>query len=377
MLKRITILLTLLLAVSLVLSLSVQPATAIEDPLNVNTNLFWVDVPKDGGQEYLQLYVQNRTAEPIETAVTLWDRYTYPSTEPGQETYWIDPAWISSINPASIVLAPGESIIFNVLVSIPPETPELSYITWLKVSDGKGWEKPITLSIRVGDAVPIYSFAISTGSYYHMVVTGYGAYAIIDKTTIQYGPIGIRSKCRTATKFQAIIEQPKSDDFITQERINDPKSSIFYRRQDELNNNYIALSKYEASSMLTLGATFENPLVVQPFQTAYIPWTLTIPDDLPNGCYLIHVRIKPAEPTGSTINIEYLSQFYIKVDRSKSTNLSWFIPLAIGGTGIALIIIASLGGIRVLARKRLYRTRASKPLTAKPTDTNRIQGKAA
>lgn len=347
--KRLTIVLFVLVCLG---SLIPSMLSAESDPIGVNGSVFWADFPSSGGDRYLDLYVQNIRDVPQTITVSPWIDYLYPDAE--ATGGWIDESWISAITPATLTLGAHQTGLYSVTFSIPPGTGELVYKTWLKISTGS-FEKPITVWVRVGAAVPDYDWSLLTGGAYILKVTGYGAEATVDDPLDKkHPPIGVRSKCQTITKFFAQIEKPAiSDpvthetlyqDAITQARVNDPGSAIFYGKQEEVGNVYQAMDVEIASTWLTLGTpdlscTLVDPLVLPPYGTGYIPWTLDIPDDVPNGCYWIWVHVKPAEPTGSFVGEDYISQFYIEVNRGQGRPAWFFVGIGILGSGIAIIVV--------------------------------------
>lgn len=347
--RRLVVLLALLVCL---IPVTVQ---AENDPFNVNSSLFWADFPSsDGGIGYVDIYVQNTQRVSQTITVSPWIQYTYPDAE--ATGGWIKPEWIPSITPNELLLSPSQSALFSVCFQLPADAPEKVFKTWIKVSNGEV-NKPITVWVRKGAAVPTYSFGLTAGSgAYLCKVKGYGAEAVIDNPLNEtVGPIGIRSKCSATTKFQAVIEEPaevdevtgevRHNDAITQARVDDSRSAIFYGKQEEVGNVYQGLDVDTASEWLKIGddrtpCTLANPLIVEPYATAYIPWSLTIPDDVPNGCYWVWVHIKAAGPTnvGATgIGIDYMSKIYIEINRSHGP--SWSLGLIIIGIGGGLLVL--------------------------------------
>lgn len=361
-------LITALLLVSImVLCAVVQPATtsAAGDPFNVSGSLFYADIPTEGGLSYVNVYVQNMQTYPQVITVEPWINYLYPDTE--ATGGWINPDWVQSIQPAAADLQPGQSIMFSVCYSVPADAPELVYKTWLKVSNGAtvdksspSWidlEKPVTVWVRKGAAVPRYAFALASGGAYHLSLTGYAATASVDDPTDKkVPPIGIRSKCATPMKIQAILEQPGSDDEITQERIDDPASTLFYGKQEQLGNVYKAVDVETASRWVTIGTadnpcTLGSPLIVPPYKTVYVPWRIDVPDDVPDGCYRIWVHVTPAEPTGQFAVVDYISQLYIQVDREHSQATWWWFG-GIIAIGFGLAVLSGLFLVRLVQELR-------------------------
>ena len=331
------------------------------DPFNVNTAVFWADFPSSGGTCYIDLYVQNVSNETEDISVSLWDKYTYP--DGGSK--WINPDWITSITPNSLILQPGQNALFSVGITLDSSVNEdYSYITWIKVTDGVRLEKPITVWIRKGKAVPAYDFSLTVGSYYFLTVSGgpNAHLAVDDPTDKENSPIGIRSKTATNTKFWAAVESPSYDDKITQDRVNDPKSSLFYGKQSEVGNNYVALSEEAANKWLKIGTsdnwiTKNNPLQLKPYAVGYLPWSLTIPDDTPNGHYWLWIHVMPAEAPGQSISIDYISKMYITIDRSASSSKGFwsshsYIAIMLGTIGVLGVARAGIEVRNVIISRR-------------------------
>jgi hypothetical protein len=342
--RKIAILLVLL---ACLIPFSVR---AENDPFNVNASLFYADFPSSGGTGYVDIYVQN--TQPFDQTITVspWIEYTYPDEE--ATGGWIQPEWMPSVTPSELTLAPNQSALFSVAFSIPATAPELVYKTWVKVSNGEV-NKPITVWVRKGEAVPSYSFSLLAGSgAYICKVSGYGASAIVDEAGGVVHPIGIRSKCKVATKFQAILQYPAwmdkatkeevNDDAITQERVDDPDSAIFYGKQEEVGNVYKALPI--DAGWITLGTERNrcdatDPLIIKGYETGYIPWSLTIPDSAKDGCYWAWVHVLPAEPVtqfGTGVGIDYISKIYIEIDRSNAPLWKSYIWI-IGMLGVCVV----------------------------------------
>lgn len=342
------------------------------DPFNVNASLFYADFPSSGGTGYVDIYVQNTQTTSQTITVSPWIQYTFPDAE--ATGGWIQPEWIPSITPNELLLSPSQSALFSVRFTIPPNAPEKVFKTWIKVSNGTV-DKPITIWVRKGEAVPSYDFSLTSGSgAYICKVTGYGASAVVDGPIGEVHPIGIRSKCAVPTKFQAFLMYPAwidkdtqkvvNDDVITQERVNDNTSSIFYGKQEEVGNVYKALAV--DAGWITLGTernacTQADPLIVEAYSTGFIPWSLTIPDSVKDGGYWAWVKITPAEPmspTGTGVSIDYISKIYIQVDRDQNKgSLSSVIV-----SGIILGGLLGLLALYVIFKKIVGFLRRAKPV---------------
>ena len=289
------------------------PILAEADPLMVNSSQLWLDFPNPG-TTILQLYITNSSHIDKQATVSLWIHYI----DPDSNSQWIpDPSWISAISPDTQLLTPGTTLLSNITVTVPENTPDGQYITWLRVNDGTDWNKPIVLIIRVGTSVPTYSYALSNGSYYRLTVTGYNASAITDSsgTSGIFSPIAIRSKCNATMSFAASVELPGN--LVT---LGSPNSSIPYSTE-EAGITFTPISLSDSQSWLTLPST---PIEVGPFALGFIPWSISIPPTLSNGYYETWIRISPSEDIPQMIGIEYCSRILIKVSRtpSKDTAIS-------------------------------------------------------
>ena len=354
----------LLIMVMALIGISLLPITSFaeeNDPFNVNTSVFWADFPSSGGTTYIDIYVQNVSSEAENISVSLWDKYTYP--DGGSE--WIDPSWITSITPNSLILQPGQNALFSVGITLDGNVNEdCSYITWIKVTDGVRLEKPITVWIRKGKAVPAYDFSLTVGSHYFLTVNGGpNAHMMVDDPNDKKNtPIGIRSKSTTNTRFWAAVESPSYDDKVTQDRVNDPTSSLFYGKFNEVGNNYIALSEEEANEWLKIGTsdnwiTKDNPLQLKPYAVGYLPWSLTIPDDTPNGHYWLWIHVMPAEAPGQSISIDYISKMYITVDRTSLSGKGFwsshsYVAVMLGTIGVLGMVRAGIGVRNIIVSRR-------------------------
>jgi hypothetical protein len=327
-----------------------EPVSAADDPFQVSNTIFYVDVTTSGsGSSLLEMYVTNVSDTSRTINVSLWNHYITPDSD----TQWADPSWVTSINPASVELAPNEKAVFNIALSIPAGINDGKYITWLKVSDIVKLDKPITIMIRKGSAVPTYDYSITPSSY-RLVVTGKTASVTVDDPSdTSAPPLMVKSKSSGITMFKAALEEYK-DVTISED------SSVSHSSSD-IGKTFKALTNEEISGWFIPYAEVDgqgnprdimaNPLKLKPYASGYINWSLEIPDSVKDGNYCVAIRVAPAENVTSNVKIEYLSILLITVDRGGGFNIMSFVKI------IGMIIGISIAAICILMLIRKLRSR--------------------
>lgn len=346
--KRLNVKYVVCVIMAILLASFVLSVNGAGDEFSVSSSKFYVDIVSGGGSRAFELYVTNKGSSVKTITVSVWDKYAYP--EEGSQ--WADPTWISDINPSFIELQPGQSLLSNVVVTIPEELADGKYVTWLKVRDDPNTlDKPITIIIRKGSAVPVYKYGISPSSY-RLLVTGKPATALVDDPNDKsIPPLTVLSESGTETTYVAVAESTGRDITIS-------KDSGIPHTEDEVGKTFKSLSNAQSSSWFKAyalvgswnsdeiwvgekakGTMMTSPLRVSPYGTGYIGWEITVPDDIPDGRYCMAVRLRPAEKLegASYVGIEYLSYLLITVDRSGSSGLSFSMWYPVGALGVVVL----------------------------------------
>lgn len=313
----------------------------VEDPFTINYSLWYLDYPR-GGSQSITLIITNVSGVTEDIVVSSWWNF-YEYTDPSYS--WIDPSWCTRINPSTQTLLPGESMISNVEYTVPDNVPDAKWITWIKVSEGT-LDKPVTVALRKGTAIPKYDYSIEPGDY-RLGVTGYDASVIVnDPTDNTAPPIRIKNKTNTTGLFLAEVvdcpQQEGSPDGIT--KIS--SDTGLQHTEDEVGLELTNLTAEEVRDWISFSATEDKPLEVAGRQTSLINWELHIPDSLRDGDYLMLVRVRPATDLGpgegqTGININLGTWLRLKVDRqvkSKGFDLGYWPIVGMGG----LLVIVSL-----------------------------------
>jgi hypothetical protein len=86
--------------------------------------------------------------------------------------------------------------------------------------------------------------------------------------------------------------------------------------------------------------TKDSPLSVSGYNTSYISWVLSMPDSVPNGHYVLGVRIQPANNSNGMIVKNYVIWMLLDVQRSHGRGggfpYIWLSLLAIPIIGFAV-----------------------------------------
>lgn len=317
---------------------SVGTVLGADDPFLVNYSAWTLDYPVSGSQS-ITLIVTNTSGTTQDIVVSSWwDFYEY--SDPSYS--WIDPSWCTRINPSTQTLLPGETMVSNVEFTLPSNAPDAKWITWIKVSGG-GLDKPVVVALRKGTAIPMYDYAISPGDYL-LEVTGYGASAMVsDPIDTKAPPITVKNKSNTTGLFMALLtdcpQQTGSPKGIT--KIS-PDSALQHT-PDEVGLELTNITAEEAGDWISFSATADAPLEVGPKLSKMINWSLNIPDSLPNGNYLMLVKIKPASSPGfgegeTGVNINLGTFIRLKVDRHETDTGLGIWPIALAGGLVALAL---------------------------------------
>jgi hypothetical protein len=330
---------------------------AASDPVNVSSANVWMDV-RYSSPCTTELYVQSTSIEPVEVSVSSWWNYILPE----EESKWINPAWLTRISPDTQMLKPGEKMLVNIEVTLPDSAPEVKYQTWIKVAVGS-WEKPITINVRKGAAIPTYKYGVSPG-YFALLATGPGAKQTVNTSDTQ--AIVVSSQCSADTIFMMSPESGCEDFTVSSDQVNgkDNKgnytSKMFGGKQQYLGTKWKGLSEDEIAKWFQSTATEETPLRILPYSNGRIGWTLSVPDNTVDGNYWFWVRLEPAEPNPAMIGTEYLVKFFVTVERNKepSTAPSTMWYFIIGG-GVASVI-----GMILLSARKSNKVERSKLLRA-------------
>jgi hypothetical protein len=250
-------------------------------------------------------------------------------------------------------LKPGDSMVSNVEFTLPDNQPDAKWITWIKVSDGVILDKPVVVVLRKGAAIPVYDYSLSPGDYF-INVTGYGASAILDEVTDNAPPLSIRNKSNTSGIFIAeAMDCPQQKDSPEGISIISGDTTIQHTT-DEIGLHLTNLTADEVSKWLTLSASVDSPIEIQPRSYGRVTWSLVVPDTLANGDYLALVRVRPAieqgEGVGITTNVATWFRFH--VDRHHSGYSLWPIIGLIGGIGALVLGYLGFRLTRTIKRNR-------------------------
>lgn len=328
--RRIAILLSSML-VLLVFCLPVSGYAAV-DPVNVSAAKVWMDI-RVPGPCTAELYIQSVSTETVEVNVSSWWNYIQP--EP--DSRWIDPSWLSRISPESQELKPGEKMLVNIEVTVPSSAPDVKYQAWVRIAVGD-WEKPITLNIRKGAAIPDYKYAISP-AFKALLAYGPGAKMTVEAADLD--AIVVTSQCSADTVFMVEPEAGCLPFTVSEEQVSskDEKgnytSAMFGGKPEWLGSKWQGLSVEEIALWFTTTATEEHPLRIGPYTTGRIGWSLTVPDKTEDGNYWFWVRLQPAEPNPAFMGTEYLIKFFVTVKRQPQEGAAVW-PWIMGAIGICL-----------------------------------------
>lgn len=350
--KRITI--AILIAAAMLCTIPVF-SQAASDPVNVSTAKIWMDI-RDNGPCTAELYIQSVSTETIEVSVSSWWNYIQPEAD----AQWIDPAWLTRISPETQTLKPNEKMLVNVEVTLPDSAAEVKYQAWVRVAVGE-WEKPITINIRKGAAIPEYKYGISPG-YFALLATGPGAKQTVDAGDIQ--AIVVTSQCSADTVFMMSPESECEDFVVSFDQVEGKdekgnyKSAMFGGKQEFLGTQWTGLSEEEIGNWFEATATAESPLRVLPYSVGRIGWILSVPNSAEDGNYWFWVRLSPAEPNPAMIGTEYLVKFFVTVERAPKAGISsmfWYMITGTGALAILGMIVLSFGKGSKVKRAKLIR----------------------
>jgi hypothetical protein len=347
--KLSLLLVAILVAILIVPVLSVS---AIDDPVGVNSSLFYIDT-KEGGEAVINLTIENKTSGEIEVKISSWWNYTHPDAD----EEWIDPLWVTAIIPQVQVLPVKGQMISNIQFTVPADAAEVRYKTWIRVAVN-GWEKPITVVIRKGKAIAVIDFAVSP-FFHRMSVTGYPGY--IDMTTIEAGDlqpiIWVRNKSSISLAAYATAESPDKDIEITQD------SSITHTAE-EVGTIYKVVPTAQSQEWFQTQYTLESPLPVKGYDTGLLYWSLSVPDEVVDGHYAMGVRVQLTESSSMLVK-DYVVWLLLDVEREQ-----------VGGTNLLLILTTSLSTLLVIGSIIFLMTRSrlrNKPETKQTERTRTIE----
>lgn len=318
-----------------------------DDPFLTSQSLYFADFPK-GGSVILEEYLNNVTPKPQTITIMPWYENGQWYANAFDEDKWMDVSWISNITPTEVQLPGGNKALINITLTLPDGVPDGKYVGWLKISDGV-YNKPVSLVIRVGSAIPTYEFKINRGSYYRLFVDGMPAYIDVN-TGEDFTPIEIKSTSSAQTVYQARV-------FEMGDRTISADSAVVHS-PDEVGQVFTEIPIEDSSQWLTLSCknggvgaacTVSDPIILEPFGSANIYWKLELPDTLKDGHYVINIRISPAAGVeGTNITCDYAIPFLIDVHRAPHL-FKWQIWM----TALAAAVVCSLGvGIMVVLEKR-------------------------
>lgn len=323
--KKLTIIVLIL-----VLSICLVPSSSLAegDPVGVSSSIFYLDT-ENGGEVLINLAIENKLNESIEVEVSDWHDYTYPDST----QQWINPKWLVSVEPNTFDLPVGGQGIANILFDIPEDADEVKYITWIKVTVG-GWQKPVTVIIRKGEASEAIDFSVSPSYFKILVQRGTGTTQYIN-----WSPIVVKNKCKNEILTYASAEDRTEPLEIT-------AGSSIQHTNAEIGTVYENIRNSEAQEWFGTSYTRENPLPIEGYVKGNLSWSLDVPEDVKDGKYVFGVRVEAIQFEGSTsnININYVIWMLVDVNRVENGNnnsdnsFMWWL-VYIGGGIIGLLIL--------------------------------------
>jgi len=301
------------------------------DPLTTMPNTVYVDVPEGSGVVYRTLDVLNNRAEGV-TVHLEWDYYAdlYPDKPRAPKE------WFTSLSPNDILVPSGQQMSFLITVTVPAGVAQLDYRAFIKVSDDQGFAKHDVVVLRVGEAVPTYSFSITNGLFDAVLDEPGAAQAVLPD-------FGIHNDGTAECLYRVFGKLPSDT--------SDPEYELA---------PYTGEGEDVTYDWLTIDADLnekgnQDTLRIPAYSYGYIGVTLTIPDNVPNGKYKMWVAVKTAQETGTFINKGYSAKLRIIVDRPTTgvdvathSATPWLLGIVIS---LVLIIIGRLLWGRVRSRQ--------------------------
>lgn len=322
------------------------------DPFLTSQSLYYADFPA-GGSIIIEEYIHNVSSKEQTITTSAWcddgNWYAYP---PSSDQKWMEESWISNIVPSEIILPSGNKVLVNITLTLPDGVADGVYIGWLKVSDGTV-DKPVTLVVRVGTAIPTYAFHITKGSYYRLFVDGMPAFIDVNEGD-QFNPIEIKSTSSAKTLYQATVslfgDRTISSDSAVK---HEPSEVGMVFKEVPIEESSQWLTMYVRNSTpdgpVVAKCTQDDPIILDPFATGTIFWKLEIPNSVEDGNYVIHVRVSPAvKVQGTNINCDYAIPFLIRIERAPAAAFVW----KMWYTAIAAVGICSIGIVTMVVLER-------------------------
>lgn len=299
----LTIVLCLLLGSSTVLA--AKNATFTTSP-----GKWTVDFGTLPGEKLLQLKIKN-TSDSSHSYTAGYYNYRVVDN-PG------DSRWIADISPNNITIPAGGTSIYNILISVPEGAPEDEYVMYVGVTDEiESYLEPITLVVRIGNAIPTYKYSIRPG-YYKLTVSGSGE-------AVENFTLTVSNKGTLDSSYDIYSRLPDAPEQIDPEYITGDLEWI----------------------------VIDNPAInIRAGESNTIPFTLHIPADVDNGLYKVWVGVQDLEATG-LVQIEYACKLLITIDRDIENGSSSPPFALIISSGAGLVILVFVGWYIVLKRSRL------------------------